>query len=107
MHSIARFLRTQHLVRLFLVHALIGYAISTAFVGSFLIFDIGGLATLVAVQNAQPAMLLLWFFVGLTFASVQMGMAVMSLADPPPPGGGKRVRVAGAPAAARISAAGR
>lgn len=103
MRAIRSFLRRHALVRLFIVHTLIGYAISTLFVGALIGFDLGGLATLVAKQHAEPFILLLWFFVGLTFASVQMGMAIMSLTDERPPGSGKRQRVeTGALAAIKV-----
>ncbi len=92
MRPIEAFLRRHALVRLFLVHTLIGYAIATLFVGALVVFNVGGLTTLVVRQHAEGFIVLLWFFSGLTFASVQMGAAIMSLADAPPPAGGKRAR---------------
>jgi hypothetical protein len=93
MRAIRAFLRRHALVRLFIVHTLIGYGLATLFVGALIGFDLGGIATLIANQDAEPFILLLWFFVGLTFASAQMGMAIMSLTDEQPPRGGKRARV--------------
>ncbi|MEZ6023091.1 MAG: hypothetical protein R3C16_06700 [Hyphomonadaceae bacterium] len=92
MRAIATFLRRHALVRLFLTHTAIGYGVSTLFVAAILLLDLGGLASLIASQHAETVVLLLWFFIGLTFASVQMGMAIMSLGDEAPPGGGKRQR---------------
>lgn len=102
MQTVKTFLRRHALVRLFLVHTLIGYAIATLFVGGLIVFNIGGLTSLVVNQHAEPFIVLLWFFSGLTFASVQMGAAIMSLADPPPPGGGKRARI---PPSAKLATA--
>lgn len=105
MRAIRSFLRRHALVRLFIVHTLIGYAISTLFVGALIGFDLGGIGTLISNQHAEPFIVLLWFFVGLTFASVQMGMAIMSLTDERPPGGGKRQRAPhGALAAIKLDA---
>jgi hypothetical protein len=68
------------LVKFMLRHALIGYAVAIVFVGAILALDVGGLATLVRTSNfGLLAVALLTFFTGLTFASLQMGMAVMSL----------------------------
>lgn len=96
------FLRRHPLVRLFVTHTAIGFSISTLFIGGLIGFNAGGLRTLLVSQHAEPYAVLLWFFVGLTFASVQMGAAIMNLADAPPPGGGKRVRVTGLPALAPV-----
>jgi hypothetical protein len=68
------------LVKFMLRHALIGYAVAVVFVGAILALDVGGLATLVMTSSfGLLAVALLTFFTGLTFASLQMGMAVMSL----------------------------
>lgn len=104
MAKVSSFLRRHPLVRLFITHTLIGYAISTLFVGGLLGFDAGGLRTLVLSQHAEPFVVLLWFFVGLTFASVQMGAAIMNLADGPPPAGGKRARIGSTLALAKAGA---
>ncbi|WP_395646532.1 hypothetical protein [Terricaulis sp.] len=93
MRSILRLFRRHPLVRLFVLQALIGFAISSIFVGGLVLFDVGGFSTMTRSQHSDAVVLLLWFFVGLTFASVQMGMAIMSLKPEPPPGGGKKVRV--------------
>lgn len=93
MRAFLRLLRRHALVRLFVVQSLIGFGISTAFVLALLVFNLGGFASLALRAGAWPFVIVLWFFVGLTFASVQMGMAIMSLVGDPPPGGGKRLPV--------------
>lgn len=61
-------------------HALIGFAIAALFVGAMVGFDVGGFATLAGKSGAGPlAVAVLTFFLGLTFASVQMGAAIMLL----------------------------
>jgi hypothetical protein len=95
-----RFLRSQPLVRLYALSVATGFALAALFVGALVAFDAGGIATLAAQSGAWPFLLVLWFFSGLTFASAQAGMAIMSLADDGQPGGGKRVRVQQRPALA-------
>ncbi len=84
------------LIRLVLLHGALGFGISALFVGLLLGTDTGGLATLLRGAETHPVpALLLWFFCGLTFGSVQIGTAVMLLAqDEAPPGGGSRAPVA-------------
>lgn len=72
------------LVKFMLRHALIGYAVAIVFVAGLLALDMGGLATLVSTsQFGVLAVALLTFFTGLTFGSLQMGMAIMSLKEEP------------------------
>jgi hypothetical protein len=68
------------LVRFMLRHALVGFAMAIAFVTLILVLDLGGLATLAGTSDLGIlAVALLTFFTGLTFASLQMGIAVMSM----------------------------
>lgn len=77
------------LVRFLLVHAAIGFAIAFVFVGGFLLADVGGMRTLMLASDiGMVAMLLFTFMTGLTFASVQMGVAVMLLGEPEDDGDG-------------------
>jgi len=70
------------LVRFLIRHAAIGFGLAIVFVGLLLVFDIGGIATLIfASSSAALALAVLTFSVGLTFSSVQMGFAVMFLRD--------------------------
>ncbi|MGF1621337.1 MAG: hypothetical protein ACFCUR_12060 [Rhodomicrobiaceae bacterium] len=67
------------LIRFLLRHALIGFGIAAIFVAGLMLSDMGGIGTLIA--NAEAgwlALLMLTFFLGLTFGSAQMGFAVMS-----------------------------
>ncbi len=67
------------LIRLLLRNAALGFAIAALFVALLLISDMGGVGTLVANSDmGLVAVFMLTFFVGLTFASAQMGFAVMS-----------------------------
>jgi hypothetical protein len=65
-------------------HALAGFAMAIVFVALILVLDLGGLATLVSTSEIGVlAVALLTFFTGLTFASLQMGIAVMSMKPQP------------------------
>jgi len=82
-------------VRFMLLHGAIGFAIATLFMALLLGTDAGGLATLMRGAESWPLpALLLWFFSGLTFGSVQIGAAVMLLGtEEQPPSGGTRVPI--------------
>lgn len=68
------------LLRFLLVHAAIGFAIAGLFVMGLVGFDIGGFGSLVGRSSVAPlALFVLTAFLGLTFASVQMGAAIMLL----------------------------
>lgn len=74
------------LVRFLLQHALIGFGIAVPFVGLLLLLDVGHLRRLVTEPEFNPgAVLLLVFFVGLTFGSLQMGYAVWQAGKDGPP----------------------
>lgn len=71
------------LVRLYIRHVAIGFALSAVFVGLLMWFDIGRLASLIAgTRGGWMALFLLWFFNGLVFAGVQFAIAVMRMAEP-------------------------
>lgn len=66
------------LVRFLLRHALLGAAIGIAFTALILVFDIGKIRTLTeGTPTGAGVRLLTAFFIGSTFASAQMGIAVM------------------------------
>jgi len=70
------------LVRFLLIHAAIGFALAFVFVGALVAFDTGGLRTLMMSSDVGfVAFLLLVFLNGLTFGSVQIGVAVMLLGE--------------------------
>lgn len=80
------------LLRLLIVNAAIGFGVSAIFVAALIWTDTGQLGTLIASSPVGwLAAGILFFFVGLTFASVQMGVAVMRL-DRDSGGSGKRLR---------------
>jgi hypothetical protein len=83
------------LVRFLIGHGAIGFGLSALLVGAILAGDPGGARALLlhAAGHWWPAVLL-WFFLGLTFGSVQIGVATMLLAvRPRRPGGGFRAPV--------------
>ncbi|MGX6647481.1 hypothetical protein ACWCOP_06015 [Maricaulaceae bacterium MS644] len=66
------------LIRFLIRHALIGAAIGIAFTAAILILDIGSIRTMTRGSvDGTGIRLLLAFFVSTTFASAQMGVAVM------------------------------
>ena len=87
--------RLPMLVRFLLCHAAIGFGLAAVFVAALLLAAPGGAGRLLLTGAGHwwPA-LVLWFFVGLTFGSVQIGAATMLLdtaGDRPPPRGGRGV----------------
>jgi hypothetical protein len=79
------------LLSFLLVHAAIGFLIAGLFVMALVGFDIGGFGSLVGRSTVAPLALgVLTAFLGLTFASVQMGVAIMLLPknEDGGPGGG-------------------
>ncbi len=85
--AVRRFLRANPLVGLLAAQAAIGFAIAAALVAALVAFDINGLGRLFAGADAWPFAVVLWFFLGLTFASALMGSAIMGLARGGDPGG--------------------
>ncbi len=83
------------LLRFLLLHAVIGFGVAALLVAAILFADPGGLGTLLRREGVFPVALL-WFFLGLTYGSVQMGAAVMLL--PHEPKGGRGHRAPDAPA---------
>jgi hypothetical protein len=73
------------LVRFLVLHGLLGFGIAAVFMAGLLHLDPGGAAGLLlrSAGHWWPA-LVLWFFLGLTFGSVQIGVATMLRADEPP-----------------------
>jgi hypothetical protein len=66
------------LVRFLIKNAAIGFTAAIVFVGAILAFDIGSLGTVFAQSGVgMVAIPLMTFMIGLTFASLQMGFAVM------------------------------
>jgi hypothetical protein len=66
------------LIKLLIRHALIGYGLSVLLVICMLSFNVGGFTDLVThTDHGWVAALMLLGFTGITFASAQMGIAVM------------------------------
>ena len=77
------------LVRLYLFSALAGLGLSVVFVALLLLLDVGGLRHLVlGSRDGWLAGITLIILNMIVFAGVQFGIAVMRLADSPPPCGG-------------------
>lgn len=81
-------------VRFMVLHGLVGFGLSTLFVGAVLWADPGGVGSLILRHGGPAVIAMLWFFSGLTFGSVQIGAAVM-LQDGREDGrgGGRRFRL--------------
>lgn len=83
------------LIRLMLTHGALGFGISAVFVAMLMGTDANGIATLLRSAETHPLpVLLLWFFCGLTFGSVQIGTAIMLLDTDDEPQGGTRIPLA-------------
>jgi hypothetical protein len=79
------------LVRLYIRHVAIGFALAAAFTAMLLWLDVAGLWHLVTHTAEGPlAVVLLVVFNGIVFSGVQFGIAVMRMAEPPPSGGSRR-----------------
>lgn len=83
------------LVRMYIRHVLIGYALSAAFTGLLLWLNVANLWHLVTHTAEGPlAAFLLVMFNGIVFSGVQFGIAVMRMADDGGQGGKPRRMVA-------------
>ncbi|TCP62927.1 hypothetical protein EV663_101187 [Rhodovulum bhavnagarense] len=68
------------LVRLYIHHSLIGFALSGVFVGMLLYFNVVNLWHLVSHSSSGwLAVAMLFLFNGIVFSGVQFGIAVMSM----------------------------
>lgn len=95
MSPLRRFRRLPPMIRFMAAHGAIGFLIAGVFMAGLLAADPGGMRYLLlsSAGSAWPA-LVLWFFLGLTFGSVQTGVAIMLLArDDDTPRGGHRMRL--------------
>ncbi|OSM00014.1 hypothetical protein [Magnetofaba australis] len=74
------------LVRFLITHAVTGFVLAFVAVQCLILWDVDQLGKLLSgAENGGLAQVILTFFLGLTFASVQMGAAVMLLAERPVP----------------------
>ncbi|MHC9234326.1 hypothetical protein ACX9MO_01665 [Pseudooceanicola sp. 502str34] len=94
------------LIRLYITHVLIGFAVAALFVAALIGFNVANLGHL--VRNSSSGLLavfLLWFSNGIVFAGVQFAIAVMRLREDDAPRGGSRAPVTfHTPAAVRAEA---
>lgn len=86
------------LVRFYIRHVLIGFAVAAAFVAMLLWFNVANLWHLISTSDVGVlAATLLWAFHGIVFSGVQFGIAVMRLQDDGGSGGKRRATGPGAP----------
>lgn len=79
------------LVRLYIRHVLIGFALAVLFVGLLLGLDVGGLRRLIQASPVGTlALVMLVVFNGIVFAGVQFAFAVMAMGEDEHPPGGRR-----------------
>ncbi len=77
------------LIRLYIRHVAIGFALSIGFVTALVGFDIAGIGHLILGSDMGiVALVMLLVFNGLVFAGVQFGFAVMRMGDAPGDGNG-------------------
>ena len=82
------------LVRLYIRHSLIGFAIAAVFVAGLVYFNVANLQHLLfSSPGGMLGLFLLFFFNGLLFASVQFAIAVMGMAETPDRGSGHAPRI--------------
>lgn len=82
------------LVRFYIRHVLIGFAIAAVFVAGLVALDVMGLRHLLLhTDGGTLALVMLVFGNGVVFAGVQFAIAVMGLAEPRPPSGGRGARL--------------
>ncbi|MCA0271540.1 MAG: hypothetical protein LCH69_05665 [Proteobacteria bacterium] len=96
------------LVRMYIRHVLIGYAIAAVFVAALLWLNVGNLWHLVSTSPVGwIAAAMLFFANGIVFSGVQFAIAVMQMAEPEGKrGGGTRAPLATSRPAIATSAAG-
>ena len=84
-----------HLVRFYIRHTIIGFALAGVFVGGLLALNVANLWHLVSTSDVGLlAVFLLWMFNGIVFSGVQFGISIMRLADGDGDAGGARDPVA-------------
>ncbi len=83
------------LVRLYITHVLIGFALSAVFVAALLAFNIANLWHLISTSDmGWVAALMLFMFNGIVFSGVQFALTIMRMGEEEQtPKGGKRIPV--------------
>ena len=78
------------LIKLYIVHCLMGFGLSALFVAALLAFDVANLGHLVASSPVGwIAVAMLFFGNGIVFAGVQFAISIMRLGDGDGPSGGR------------------
>ncbi|MBS9717875.1 hypothetical protein ACFFUT_09855 [Pseudohalocynthiibacter aestuariivivens] len=82
------------LVRLYIIHVLIGFLLSAVFVALLLVSNVGNLWHLISTSSmGLVAVVMLFVFNGIVFAGVQFGWAIMRMSSDDTPSGGTRMRI--------------
>jgi hypothetical protein len=76
-----RWMQLPKLIRFMLIHIANGMVIGCAFLFVLIWLDVAGLGRLLAKDESGLATFVLFFQTALTFGSVSMGIAVMSLGE--------------------------
>ena len=72
--------RLPRIVRLYILHSAIGFAIAAAFTAALIAFNVANIGHLVtSVDGGFLAAVVLFIFNGIVFSGVQFGIVVMSL----------------------------
>ena len=70
------------IMRFYLKHCLIGFAVAGLFVATLLTLNVANLRSLILGSDVGwLALLMLWIFNGIVFAGVQNGVAIMMMAE--------------------------
>ena len=86
------------IIRFYITHCLIGFAIAAFFVGGLLYYNVLNLWHLISTSDVGlMALVVFWVLNGIVFAGAQTGVAIMLLQDDEddePPSGGPGERLA-------------
>ena len=95
MSPLRRFRRLPPMIRFMAAHGAIGFLLAAIFLAGLLAADPGGMRHLLLSSAGSPwPAVVLWFFLGLTFGSVQTGAAIMLMSrDDDTPRGARRMRL--------------
>ena len=70
------------IIRFYIKHCLIGFAVAAAFIAALMYFNVANLWHLVSTSDIGPmALLVFWVLNGIVFAGVQNGVAIMLMAE--------------------------
>lgn len=79
------------IVRFYIMHCIIGFAVAAAFTGLILWFNVANLWHLVSTSDiGMMAVVVFWVLNGIVFAGVQNGIAIMMMSENGDEGHGPR-----------------